>query len=196
MGRQKHNKLRIGIDIDNVVINSTQAVIDYYNSRTGGSLCIEDIKTYDMANYVQDEYRDDFYSLFWREEALKNAQPLPYCIETVKALYEQGYEIYFVTATCPANLNFKYKMLCDIFPFLNVYQSLISAYNKQVIDIDVLIDDCWDNAVNGSYYTILLDYPWNVNYDDAQYGNVYRVPNWKYVIPMIEYIEKMLWLNR
>lgn len=77
MGRQKHNKLRIGIDIDNVVINSTQAVIDYYNFRTGDSLCIEDIKTYDMTKYVKDEYRDDFYSLFWREEALKNVEPLP-----------------------------------------------------------------------------------------------------------------------
>ena len=66
-----------------------------------------------------------------------------------------------------------------------------SAYNKKVINIDVLIDDYWDNA-KGSYYTILLDYPWNVNYDDAQYENVFRVPDWKYVRPMIEYIEKML----
>lgn len=115
----------------------------------------------------------------------------PYCVDTVQALYEQGYEIYFVTATSPVNLNFKYKMLCDVFPFLNIYQSLISAYNKQVINIDVLIDDCWDNAVNGSYFTILLDYPWNVNYDDAQYENVFRVPNWKYIIPMIEYVKKL-----
>lgn len=186
----KH-KLRIGIDIDCVIINTTQAVLDYYNSRTGDSLCIDDIKTYDVAQYVKDEFKDDFFQLFWREEALKNVEPLPYCIETVQALYEQDYEIYFITATSPENLHFKFKLLQEYFPFMDARQALIATQNKKLVNIDLLIDDCWDNCVNAPYYSILLDYPWNVNYDDAAHENIFRVPDWKYVRHMIEYIEKL-----
>ena len=191
MGRQKHNKLRIGIDIDNVVINSTQAVIDYYNSRTGDSLRECDIKTYDVSQYVQPEFRDCFYELFWNEKALEKVKPLPYCQQTIKSLFHLGHEIYFVTATTPQYLPFKYNLLKEYFPYMDIGKALIVAQDKHMVNVDVLIDDYWGNCVNAPYYSILLDYPWNVNYDDAEYEKIFRVPNWRYIVPMVEVIEKL-----
>ena len=60
-----------------------------------------------------------------------------------------------------------------------------------MIGVDILIDDYEMNLINGSYFGILMDYPWNRNFDDASDDNIYRVFDWLEVEPMIEYIEKV-----
>ena len=47
--------MKIGIDIDNVLVNTTECVLEYLNERTGLNLKLKDIKTYSIEDYVPKE---------------------------------------------------------------------------------------------------------------------------------------------
>lgn len=184
--------MTIGIDIDNTIINSVQAVLEQYYIESGHRLCSEKIATYGIENYVLDDFKDDFSLIFMKRETWQKAKVIDGCISVIKRLYNQGYQIYFITVTDPSIVNAKINILQQALPFINVRKHLITTPLKQIIDCDILIDDCVNNVVNAKhYYSILLDYAWNHNFDDASDDKIYRVFNWSQVEPMIKYIEKI-----
>ena len=103
-----------------------------------------------------------------------------------------GEEIYFVTATEPQNVAKKARFLQRTFPFLDIRKRLITTHCKQMIKCDVLIDDYEENLKNGSYFGILMNYPWNRNFDDASDDKIYRVFDWTQVEAMLEVITKIM----
>lgn len=166
--------IKIGVDIDNVVYSTTQAVLDVHYENTGERLYLSDIKTYGIEDYVSEEYKKDFLKIFLDKRVWERVQPLPNCVETIKQIYDMGHEIYFVTATEAANVYKKFKLLCRTFPFIDMRKCLITTQCKQMIKLDVLIDDCIDNLIGGGYYGILFKYPWNEDYFRYPWGNEYE----------------------
>ena len=181
----------IGIDCDNVVCNTTESVIAQHYADTGEKLTLDDIKTYYIENYVSDDYKDDFHLIFYKKEMWKRVKVIPHCVEVIKRLHDRGDSIYFVTSTEPQNITKKARFLQRTFPFLDIRKCLITTHCKQMIGVDILIDDYEMNLINGSYFGILMDYPWNRNFDDASNDNIYRVFDWLQVEPMIEYIQTL-----
>ena len=55
-----------------------------------------------------------------------------------------------------------------------------------MIRADILIDDCFDNF-GGQDYSIVLDYPWNKNFNNSEYG-IYRAKNWEEIYDIVNYI--------
>lgn len=182
----------IGIDIDNVCVNTTSCILEQHYADTGERLTLDDIKTYYIENYVSKEYRDDFHLIFLKKEMWKRVKVLPHCVEVIKRLHDMGEEIYFVTATEPQNVAKKARFLQRTFPFLDIRKQLITTHCKQMIKCDVLIDDYEENLKNGSYFGILMNYPWNINFDDASDDKIYRVFDWTQVEPMLEVITKIM----
>lgn len=182
----------IGIDIDNVCVNTTSCILEQHYADTGERLTLDDIKTYYIENYVSKEYRDDFHLIFLKKEMWKRVKVLPHCVEVIKRLHDMGEEIYFVTATEPQNVAKKARFLQRTFPFLDIRKRLITTHCKQMIKCDVLIDDYEENLKNGSYFGILMNYPWNRNFDDASDDKIYRVFDWTQVEPMLEVITKIM----
>ncbi len=152
---------------------------------------VDDIKTYYIENFVSPEYKDDFYTIFFDKRVWKGIKVLPHCVEVVERLHNAGHEIWIATSTETANVHKKARFLQRTFPFLNIRKRLITTPYKQILNADLLIDDCVDNVINAQYKSILMTYPWNANFDDASDDNIYRVNNWLEVEPMIEYIEKV-----
>ena len=181
----------IGIDVDSTVCNTTESVIAQHYIDTGEKLTLDDIKTYYIENYVSDDYKDDFHLIFFKKEMWKRVKVIPHCVEVIKRLHDKGDSIYFVTSTEPQNITKKARFLQRTFPFLDIRKCLITTHCKQMIGVDILIDDYEMNLINGSYFGILMDYPWNANFDDASDENIYRVNNWLEVEPMIEYIQTL-----
>ena len=181
----------IGIDCDNVVCNTKESVLAQHYADTGEKLTLDNIKSYYIENYVSDDYKDDFHLIFYKKEMWKRVKVIPHCVEVIKRLHDRGDSIYFVTSTEPQNITKKARFLQRTFPFLDIRKCLITTHCKQMIGVDILIDDYEMNLINGSYFGILMDYPWNDNFDDASDENVYRVNNWLELEPMIEYIEKV-----
>lgn len=175
-------QIKIGIDIDNVVFSTTQAVLDVHYENTGERLCLSDIKTYCIENYVSEEYKKDFYRNFLNKRVWKKAELLPNCVDTIRQLHDIGHEIYFVTATGTMNIHKKFELLRRTFPFIEVEKRLIVTQCKQMIKLDVLIDDCIDNLVGADYFGILFNYPWNENYEGSILNNngetIERVDSW------------------
>lgn len=54
----------IGIDIDNVLCTTTQAVLSVYNEDAADNLKIENIKSYYIENFVKSEFKNNFSSYF------------------------------------------------------------------------------------------------------------------------------------
>lgn len=187
----------IGIDIDNVCVNTTSCILEQHYADTGEKLTLDDIKTYYIENYVSNDYKDDFHLIFLKKEMWKRVQVLPHCVEVIKRLHDRGEEIYFVTSTEPQNVAKKARFLQRTFPFLDIRKCLITTHCKQMIGVNILIDDCIDNVVGADYYSILMDYPWNSTaiFDEAEYDNIYRVFDWLQVEPMIEYIQKVKYIK-
>lgn len=185
--------MRIALDIDNTIVNTTSCILDQHYADTGEKLTLDDIKSYYIENYVGEDYKYDFHLIFLKKEMWKRVKVLPHCIEVVKRLHDRGDSIYFVTSTEPQNVAKKARFLQRTFPFLDIRKRLITTHNKQMIVCDILVDDCIDNVLNADYTSILLDYPWNSTaiFDDASDDKIYRVFDWTQVEPMIEYIQKV-----
>lgn len=183
----------IGVDIDNCILSTTEAVLDQHYADTGERLTLDDITSYYIENHVSEEYRDDFHLIFLKKEMWKRAKVIPNCVEVIKRLHDKGHQIYFVTSTEAKNVAKKSSFLQRTFPFLDIRKRLITTHCKQMIKCDLLIDDCIDNVLNADYVSILLDYPWNSTaiFDDASDDKIYRVFDWTQVEPMIEYIQKV-----
>lgn len=182
--------IKIGCDIDNVVYSTAQAVLDVHYENTGERLHLADIKTYGIEDYVSEQYRENFHKMFLDKRVWKRVELLPNCVETIKQLHDMGHEIYFVTATETANVHKKFQFLCRAFPFIDVRKRLITTQCKQMIRLDVLIDDCVDNLVGGDYYGILFNYPWNEGYFDYPWDydyetNIRKVSGWSEVPDVI-----------
>ena len=181
----------IGIDVDNTCVNTSFCILEQHYADTGEKLTLDDIKSYYIENYVSDDYKDDFHLIFYKKEMWKRVKVIPHCVEVIKRLHDRGDSIYFVTSTEPQNITKKARFLQRTFPFLDIRKCLITTHCKQMIGVDILIDDYEMNLINGSYFGILMNYPWNANFDDASNENIYRVNNWLEVEPMIEYIQKV-----
>ena len=181
----------IGIDIDNTCVNTSFCILEQHYADTGEKLTLNDIKSYYIENYVSDDYKDDFHLIFYKKEMWKRVKVIPHCVEVIKRLHDRGDSIYFVTSTESQNITKKARFLQRTFPFLDIRKCLITTHCKQMIGVDILIDDYEMNLINGSYFGILMDYPWNANFDDASDDKIYRVFDWTQVEPMIEYIQTL-----
>lgn len=183
-------KVRIGIDLDNVVVNTTEAVIEYLNERIPNlNLEMKDIKEYWLEWNLPADYslivREAFESKYmWKKvKLIKGAK------KYIRKLYEEGHEIYFVTSSLPENLRKKIKHLSrelDFFKENYVWKHTINIHNKQLINLDVLIDDAMFNLIGDrSYKSICFDYPWN-RYNTEK--SITRCHNWEEIYEAIRQI--------
>ena len=58
------SKAIIGIDIDNVLCETSKCMIEYYNKLANDNLTIADINNYYIEEFVKTEWKDNFYKLF------------------------------------------------------------------------------------------------------------------------------------
>lgn len=175
--------MKIGIDIDNVLVNTTECVLEYLNERTGLDLKLEDIKTYSIEDYVPEENRLLVPEAFESKYMWKKVDFINGATEVIRKLFEEGHEIYFATATLPENLKKKMNHLSRNLDFLGldyIKKHTICITNKQLLRFDVMIDDYLGNLRGErTYESICLAYPWNeFTEEDEQDEHLYRAENW------------------
>lgn len=183
--------LTIGIDIDNVVCNSTEQVLKYINERAGTNLELSDITNYFIEDFLPDEHRHLVSQAFHDKEMWRTVTLLPDVKECVERLQQLGNEIYFVTATTFANINKKSSFLRKHFPQINIDDRLINIRNKQLLRLDILIDDYLENLLyDRTYYSVAFDYPWNQT--DKPLPMFTRAKNWNEVVQKVLMIESLI----
>lgn len=186
MNRKEAIFLIIGCDIDNCIYNTAEAVLSVYDEDTGQHLELSDITSYDMSEFILPQYKKDFYMIFEDRQVWDRVELLPNCFDSIKRLHESGHKIYFVTSSSVKTIPIKYELLKRDFPFLDIRDRLIVTQRKQMIKLDVLIDDYQDNLINADYHGILFNYPWNRDFNEDGLP-IYRSDGW-------EDIQWLFWL--
>lgn len=164
--------LKIGIDLDDVCNDLVFKWIECYNADYNDTLSIEDVKSWDIADYTK--IGKDFYKYLGNERLFKMLSINDGAANIIEKLCEQ-HEVYIVTANasyntgvCDDKVNFIKKFM-PFFPIKNI----IFINNKSLLDLDVLIDDGLHNFEGFKGIKIVFNRPWN----RIQFGD-YRMYNW------------------
>jgi hypothetical protein len=196
-------KMKIGVDIDEIVVEFVRGYLDLYNKKYNKNIKFEDIFTYSLwkplgisreeAFELADEY---FFS-----ESFDNIGLVQGVEEGIKKL-NVTYELVFITSR-PDSIKEKTEIFFKrIFPDLNldiVYSS--NSYSEtngktkseicKSQGVNVLIEDdinyaldCADKGIK----VILLDKPWN---QGVEHENIIRVNNWNEILEKINELNKI-----
>lgn len=171
----------IAVDQDFVLAKLTEKWIKYYNVIFEDDLKLEDIKSWNIVEYVKPEAKEyilNFLNLhkFYRDlEVVKDSQ------RVLKKLLK-NYEIIIVTDPFTRmSFKSKYDWLGEHFPFIPS-QNYVFTGNKSIIRADYLIDDGVHNLESFSGYGILYESPYSENEN-----RFYKVKNWQDIEHLFEY---------
>jgi 5'(3')-deoxyribonucleotidase len=181
--------LRIAIDFDSTLFPTMEKVIELYNKKHNTSIELSQITTYYLHDSLPSDVADELIELFVDKDVYSSLQPYKGAIRAVKALAEQGHEIYIATSTDVRNMEWKEELLQKHFPFIPK-KNLIRIHNKSLLNVDVFIEDKLDNLKSTFADRICFNQPWNID-DDADYVySISRIHHWGEIINIINNIER------
>lgn len=176
LGAQVSKKV-ILVDLDDTLIELVENWTNYLSNKYNLNVCKKDITDWEITQFfptLTTEQVIEPLSLksFWEE-----VKPISESPHYLMKLYEEGYDIYIVTATNYRVLPIKIEKIINVyFPFID-NKHIILADNKHMILGDVLIDDKLDNLLGNQYNKILFRQPHNKFIDVEKY-NIYDANNW------------------
>lgn len=182
--------VKVCLDVDNVCCNTVDAVLSFINERIPNiKLSVEDLKSYWIEDSLPDEYKWIVPLAFERKEVWQNVKMIEGAAKNIQKLYNEGFEIFFATATTAENFVKKIKFLTRELPFMPpayIKKHSISIKEKQLLNCDFLVDDCLENLTGDrSYISICFDYPWNQSGDEYTDWRFYRAKNWDEIFNLI-----------
>jgi 5'(3')-deoxyribonucleotidase/uncharacterized protein with PQ loop repeat len=133
-------RLRIAIDMDEVMADAVAEHLRRYNTAFGARLAIDDLHGSHLEEFIPPEHRSAaeamLDSTFFEQLAV-----LPDCQEVIRELSVR-HEVFIVTAAMdvPCSFDAKYHWLSRHFPFIPS-SNIVFCGDKGVIDADYLIDD-------------------------------------------------------
>lgn len=183
--------MRIGIDLDNTVENLSECVVMLYNTLYDDNLDFNSIDHYWFEDLMHEDVRKNAERLYIQAgmfiTAYKNAR------EVIELLQREGHEIYFVTSSTLEGMLGKRDRIETLFPSVP-YKNWIITHYKNLVDVDVLINDYEKNLENFKNVKILYSQPWNAKVETKKFEKevdkncIYRVNNWEEIDNLIHKI--------
>lgn len=168
--------LTILFDTDDTVENLCDCWIALLNERYGTSVKIEDVTDWDIALAFPTLTREQVFGVLNEDKLFHRLERVPGSLEVLQRLYNEGHQLYMVTATGYQTCKAKMERILQLFPFLDWNHVIITA-NKQLVKGDFLIDDAPHNLIDGEYVPVLFSRPHNYSFDNAAHG-IARVQTW------------------
>jgi 5'(3')-deoxyribonucleotidase len=133
-------RLRIAIDMDEVMADALSEHVRRYNARFGAEITIADLTGRHLEDCVPPEHREAAEAMF-DGSFFEDLELLPDCQDVIRELSGR-YEVFIVSAAMDVPLSFdaKYRWLRRHFPFIPT-SHLVFCGDKSIIDADYLIDD-------------------------------------------------------
>lgn len=169
--------LTILFDADDVAENLVECWVSALNERYGTTVTIEDVTEWDISKAFPTLTRQQVYDILKEDELWNRLEPMPGSQEVLQKFYDEGHQLYMVTATNYHTVEAKMERIFELFPWLD-WDHVIIAGNKQMIRGDVLIDDNPENLIGGDYLRILYDRPHNRSFRQTA-GDIYRLYSWE-----------------
>ena len=197
-------KVKIGIDIDNVIAESYPAYISKFNLQFNVNIRLEEIREFYYLNRFVDESRTPYGKemvnyvdeLIYDEEFQLNLKPIDYAQKLISDWLKKGYLIHYITSrpmgVKKMTLNWLKKqgfwvngVKLDLFDEKKGYKSDV-LYKKDVSDrynLNFFVEDAYEIAMGMDIPVFLIDQPWNrgrlkKKYNQSEFleGNRKKVP--------------------
>ena len=178
---QIHNPI-IGVDLDDVLWDLLGAWLQRYNTIVDGHVVPTDIKSWSIEQYILPNTKEILFYILEQKDFWETVQPMNGAAESLYRLMRDGYNVYIVTASSYKTLPAKLNHFFELFPFVHKDQVVV-AKEKQLLDLDVMIDDNPENLCHASYDKLLFDRPSNqwVKKDDIR-----RVYTWAEIYQFVK----------
>ncbi len=190
--------MKIGIYVDNVVVNLNKGFCEFYNSNFGGNLCVEDFeKNYYLKDLmgISEEEELKLWTNYHDSQIFDEMEFIEGCKEAVSFL-EEGHELFFITARHLSWKEKTEKLFAEHFGDVNLIFSgdLYGGKSKDEIclenGIGLLIEDHREHSLSYAdrgIKILLMDKPWN---GGIEHENLIRVNDWKEILREIEKIKE------
>ena len=184
-------KLTICCDFDDTMNQLLPPWITWLNNQYDLNVKLEDIHSWELGQSFPMLTEDQIFQPLNTPEFWLTVEEKPEAAVYVKKIIEDGHDFYVSTASYYRNLWYKFdNCLFRLFPFID-HKQIITTYNKQLLDCDVIIDDGLHN-IKGRYLGILFDMPHNRSFDDTLSNKIERVTTWEQAYNLITKIAEQL----
>jgi 5'(3')-deoxyribonucleotidase len=173
MGNTTQRRLRIAIDMDEVMADALAEHVRRYNTAFGAQVVIDDLQSRHLEDLIPAAHRQAAEDLldasFFADLAV-----MPDCQEVVREL-AACHDVFIVTAAMdvPSSFDAKFRWLRRHFPFIPPAQ-MVFCGDKGIIDADYLIDDRARHFAGFKGSPLLFSAPHNAG--ERRYP---RVDSWK-----------------
>lgn len=179
--------MTILVDMDDTIENLSDAWLKVLNQKFNTNITRQDVRTWSIREMFPSATREEVYGCLDDPEFWKDVTPREDALEVLPKLIEQGHEIYIVTASSYKSIEAKVEnVLFKYFPYID-WNHVIITRNKKMITGDVLVDDGPHNLVGGNFAKILINQPYNEDFNELSCGAT-RVNNW---YEAMEYINSL-----
>ncbi len=182
----REKRLRIGIDLDDVVFSFTKALVQNFNERYNTDFKFEDVFTYSFSEVFNIEFFElrAFIENMITEEFNLNLKLCEFARESILDLSDN--EIFFITARVQRGGTIEslqkyfsnFELIFSSNPWLDTFGESKSEICLKK-NIDFMIEDDIKhskNCADAGIKVFLLDKPWNQNFE---HENVVRVKDWR-----------------
>lgn len=171
----------IGIDLDNTFWNLGETALGILNDRYGYSCDYNYLYSYNVEMAHPDFTREDIDKIYYEAAIVckpyDNAVNIVYdlmCMENIRA--------FFVTSSTPQEVVIKSERLNQMLEGKCNYHDIIVMQHKELLNVDIMIDDLYRNLTN-PYLSLGLLYSQPYNSEDIPINgkNIKRVSNWEMI---------------
>lgn len=194
-------RIKVFLDADDTILESSKTVIDILNREYGGTKCIQDLKDWNYKSICWQCTKEKIIDIYDSDEFFNNVKLSDKFIKIYNN-YLDNFKFNIVTKGTFTNLSKKKKFFEYYLPdaeFIGcpMYED---DFSKKCIDMSggIQIDDRYDCLDSNANCKILLKNDLNLPWNDYKggYGNVYILNNWDEVEALLKYtIENPQWLN-
>ena len=143
--------MKIFIDFDDTIVNSTETFVRVYNKRYGTKVRCDDIVNHGFKPQL-DVRASEVVNIFSSNDFRKELKPFHGVYKALKELKSNGFELYLITNCSDTSTVQKLKWFEGHQKYSNLFDgkiflSLCKPYDKSVVDMKgaVLIDDHKEN---------------------------------------------------
>jgi 5'-nucleotidase len=161
--RNGRSRLRIAIDMDEVMADSLSRHLKLYNDEFGTGLCKQDLQGRPLHLAVPEAHRRRIDEIALSDGFFWDLDVMPGCQEVMRELTKR-YDVFIVTAAMEFPNSFlpKHAWLQEHFPFLDI-RNVVYCGDKSIVDADIMIDDRVRNLEQFEGMKILFSAPHNMN---------------------------------
>lgn len=165
-------KLRIAIDMDEVLADTIDKFIEVYRRDHNTEILLQEMNGKEFHELLPDTLNHSWRDYINTPGFFRDLKVMPRAQEIVKELC-QKYDVYVVSAAMEFrhSLNDKYDWLEEHFPFIDWKHIVFCGY--KIVDVDIMIDDRIRNFVGFKGRSILYSSPHNFYITEYE-----RVDNW------------------